>query len=99
MAAALLTSQAPSALWAPQAPAGPRHDSPAGVSSCPNQVAPGYVHHEWRHSPPEGSAIEMKATRKYVAAIAATVTATAGLLVGTGLMAGSASAGGFPAFV
>ncbi len=41
----------------------------------------------------------MKATRRYAAAIAATVTATAGLLIGTGLAAGSASAGGFPAFV
>src|SRR5712675_2341686 len=41
----------------------------------------------------------MKATRRYAAAFAATVTATAGLLVGAGLTAGSASAGGFPAFV
>ncbi len=41
----------------------------------------------------------MKATRRYAAALAAVVTATAGLLIGTGLTAGSASAGGFPAFV
>jgi len=41
----------------------------------------------------------MKATRRYVAGLAAIVTTTAGLLAGTGLMAGSASAGGFPAFV
>jgi hypothetical protein len=41
----------------------------------------------------------MKATRRYAAGLAAIVTATAGLLAGTGLMAGSASAGGFPAFV
>jgi len=41
----------------------------------------------------------MKATRRYAAALAAVVTATAGLLIGTGLAAGSASAGGFPAFV
>ncbi len=38
----------------------------------------------------------MKATRRYAAAIAAAVTAAAGLLAGT---AGSASAGGSPAFV
>ena len=41
----------------------------------------------------------MKATRRYAAVLAAIVTTTAGLLAGTGLMAGSASAGGFPAFV
>ena len=41
----------------------------------------------------------MKSTRRYAAAVAATVTATAGLLAGTALMAGSASAGSFPAFV
>jgi hypothetical protein len=41
----------------------------------------------------------MKATRRYAAALAAIVTATAGLLAGTGLMAGAANAGGFPAFV
>ena len=41
----------------------------------------------------------MKATRRYAAALAAVTTATAGLLIGTGLAAGSASAGGFPAFV
>ena len=41
----------------------------------------------------------MKSTRRYVAGLAAVVTTTAGLLAGTGLMAGSASAGGFPAFV
>ncbi len=41
----------------------------------------------------------MRATRKYAAALAAVVTATAGLLIGTGLAAGSASAGSFPAFV
>ncbi len=39
----------------------------------------------------------MKSTRRYAAAIAATVTA--GLLAGTALTAGSASAAGFPAFV
>src|ERR1051326_583140 len=53
--------------------------------------------HGWRtHSSPEGSAIEMKATRRYAAGLAAVVTAATGLLAGT---AGSASAGGFPAFV
>ena len=41
----------------------------------------------------------MKATRRYAAALAAIVTTTAGLLAGTGLVAGAASAGGFPAFV
>jgi len=41
----------------------------------------------------------MKATRRYVAGLAAVVTTTAGLLASTGLMAGSASAGGFPPFV
>jgi len=41
----------------------------------------------------------MKATRRYAAGLAAVVTTTAGLLAGTGLMAGSASAGGVPAFV
>ena len=41
----------------------------------------------------------MKSTRRYAAAVAATVTATAGLLAGTALTAGSASAAGFPAFV
>ena len=41
----------------------------------------------------------MKATRRYAAALAAIVTATAGLLAGTGLVAGAANAGGFPAFV
>jgi len=41
----------------------------------------------------------MKATRRYVAGLAAVVTTTAGLLAGTGLLAGSASAGGVPAFV
>ena len=41
----------------------------------------------------------MKTTRRYVAGLAAVVTTTAGLLAGMGLMAGSASAGGFPAFV
>jgi hypothetical protein len=40
----------------------------------------------------------MKATRRYAAAMAAVVTATAGLLAGTGLVAGSASAGVIPAF-
>src|ERR1035438_8854673 len=54
--------------------------------------------HGWRHSPSEGSAIEMKATRRHAAALAGIVTATAGLLAGTGLTAGAASAGGFPAF-
>jgi hypothetical protein len=41
----------------------------------------------------------MKATRRYAAGLAAIVTTTAGLLAGTGLVAGAASAGGFPAFV
>jgi len=41
----------------------------------------------------------MKATRRHAAALAAIVTATAGLLAGTGLVAGAANAGGFPAFV
>ena len=41
----------------------------------------------------------MKATRRYAAALAAVVTTTAGLLAGTGLAAGAASASGFPAFV
>src|ERR1035438_8549483 len=54
--------------------------------------------HGWRHSPSEGSAIEMKATRRHAAALAGIVTATAGLLGGTVLTAGAASAGGFPAF-
>jgi hypothetical protein len=41
----------------------------------------------------------MKATRRYVAGLAAVVTTTAGLLAGLGLMAGGASAAGFSAFV
>jgi hypothetical protein len=41
----------------------------------------------------------MKTTRRYAAALAAIVTTTAGLLAGTALVAGPASAGGFPAFV
>jgi hypothetical protein len=41
----------------------------------------------------------MKPTRRYAAALAAIVTTTAGLLAGTALTAGAASAGGFPAFV
>jgi len=41
----------------------------------------------------------MKATRRYAAGLAAVITATAGLLAGTGLVAGPASASGFPAFV
>ncbi len=41
----------------------------------------------------------MKATRRFAAGLAAIVTTTAGLLAGTGLTAGSASAGGFPAYV
>ena len=41
----------------------------------------------------------MKATRRYAAALAAIVMTTAGLLAGTGLVAGAASAGGFPAFI
>jgi hypothetical protein len=41
----------------------------------------------------------MKATRRYAAGLAAIVTTTAGLLAGTGLTAGSASAGGFGVFV
>ena len=43
--------------------------------------------------------MERKATRRYAAALAAIVTATAGLLAGSGLAAGSASAQGFGAFV
>jgi hypothetical protein len=43
--------------------------------------------------------MERNATRRFAAALAAVVTTTAGLLVGTGLVAGSASASGFPAFV
>jgi len=41
----------------------------------------------------------MKTTRRYAATLATIVTATAGLLAGTALTAGAASAGGFPAFV
>jgi hypothetical protein len=41
----------------------------------------------------------MKPTRRYAATLAAIVTTTAGLLAGTVLAAGAASAGGFPAFV
>ena len=41
----------------------------------------------------------MKPTRRHVASLAAIVTVTAGLLASTGLLAGSASAGGFPAYV
>src|SRR5580658_5783107 len=40
-----------------------------------------------------------KATRRYAAGLAAIVTTTAGLLAGSGLTAGSASAQGFGAFV
>ena len=38
----------------------------------------------------------MKATRRYAAGLAAIVTATAGLLAGTGLAAGAADARGLP---
>ncbi len=41
----------------------------------------------------------MKPTRRYAAALAAVVTTTAGLLAGTGLAAGSASAQGYATFV
>jgi hypothetical protein len=41
----------------------------------------------------------MKATRRCAAGLAAVITATAGLLAGTGLVAGAADAAGFPAFV
>ena len=41
----------------------------------------------------------MKTTRRYAAGLAAIVTTTAGLLAGTGLVAGAASAGSLPAFV
>jgi hypothetical protein len=41
----------------------------------------------------------MKTTRRYAAGLAAIVTTTAGLLAGTGLLAGAASAGSLPAFV
>jgi hypothetical protein len=41
----------------------------------------------------------MKPTRRYAAALAAVVTTTAGLLAGTGLAAGRASAQGYGAFV
>jgi hypothetical protein len=40
--------------------------------------------------------MDMKTTRRYAVGLAAIVTTAAGLLAGT---AGSASAGGFPAFV
>jgi len=43
--------------------------------------------------------MERNATRRYAAALAAIVTTTAGLLAGSGLAAGSASAQGFGAFV
>jgi hypothetical protein len=43
--------------------------------------------------------MQRKATRRYAAALAAIVTTTAGLLAGSGLAAGSASAQGFGAFV
>jgi hypothetical protein len=43
--------------------------------------------------------MEMKATRRYAAALAAIVTTTAGLLAGSGLAAGSASAQGLGAFI
>ena len=43
--------------------------------------------------------MERKTSRRYAARLAAVVTATAGLLAATGLGAGAASAGGFPAFV
>jgi len=43
--------------------------------------------------------MERKTTRRYAAALAAIVTTTAGLLAGSGLAAGSASAQGFGAFV
>jgi hypothetical protein len=43
--------------------------------------------------------MEMKPARRYAARMAAVVTATAGLLAGTGLAAGSAGAQGFGAFV
>jgi len=39
--------------------------------------------------------MERKATRRYAAALAAIVTTTAGLLAGSGLAAGSASAQGY----
>lgn len=41
----------------------------------------------------------MKTTRRYAAGLAAIVTTTAGLLAGTALVAGAASAGSLPAFV
>ncbi len=41
----------------------------------------------------------MKAARRCAAGLAAVVTVTVGLLAGTGLVAGAASAAGFPAFV
>src|SRR6266699_1050483 len=40
----------------------------------------------------------MKTTRRYAAGLAAIAMTTAGLLAATGLGAGAASAGGFPAF-
>jgi hypothetical protein len=43
--------------------------------------------------------MERKPTRRHAAALAAIVTTTAGLLAGTGLAAGSASAQGFGAFI
>ena len=43
--------------------------------------------------------MEIKPARRYAAGLAAVLTATAGLLAGTGLAAGGASAQGFGAFV
>jgi hypothetical protein len=60
-----------------------------------NQKAPGNVPWCGDMIHRKGAVQHMKATRRYAAALAATVTAAAGLLAG----AGSASASGFPAFV
>src|SRR5580693_6268496 len=76
-----------------------RVDSPQyrpGFRHAPNHLAPDHVLIKRGHSLPEGSGMEMKTTRRYAAGLAAVVTTAAGLLAG---LAGSASAGGFPAFV
>src|SRR5579863_2024878 len=75
----------------------PRHWS---HTRTPNRLAPRNVHMGGGHSPPEGSAIEMKATRRYAAGLAAIVVTGAGLLAGTAAGASaSTSGGGFGAFV
>src|SRR5215813_4107635 len=77
------------------------HDSPRKSTRpvCPEPSRPPPRAHGWRHSPPEGSGIEMKTTRRYAAGLAAVVTTAASLLAVTGLGAGVADASGIPAFV